>query len=136
MPRDRNVAVATDFQVPAAWAGKRIVLRFDAVHGGAEYWLNGVRLGSSENLFTSVEFDVTRAAKVGGTNHLALGIRVQTASETASFSSDYSRITTWAGSTARCECSPCRRYTFRHCTMKRFWTTPTVMPWCWRSKPR
>ncbi len=89
IPRDQPAAVASDFQIPKSWAGKRIILRFDAIHGGTDYWLNGKHLGYSENLFTPVEFDVTDAARAGGTNHLAMAIKVQTASETASISSDY-----------------------------------------------
>lgn len=89
IPRDQTVAVATDFQVPAGWSGKRIFLRFDAVHSGADYWLNGVHLGYSENLMTPIEFDITDAARPGQSNHLTMGIKVQTPSELASYTSDY-----------------------------------------------
>ncbi len=89
IPRDKAAGVATDFVIPAEWRGKRIILRFDAVHGGAKYWLNGQLLGSSENLYTPVEFDITNAAKPGANNHLAMTITVDTPSELASFSSNY-----------------------------------------------
>ncbi len=89
IPRDKAAGVATDFVIPEAWRGKRILLRFDAVHGGAKYWLNGQLLGNSENLFTPVEFDITSAAKSGASNHLAMAITVDTPSELASFSSNY-----------------------------------------------
>ncbi len=89
VPRDRSVGVATDFDIPASWKGKRIVLRFDAVHGGTDYWLNGHHLGYSENLFTPVEFDITDAALIGKTNHLALTMKVDTPSESLSWSSNY-----------------------------------------------
>jgi len=89
IPRNQPAAVATDFRVPKSWAGKRIILRFEAVHGGTDYWLNGEHLGYSENLFTPVEFDVTDAVRVGAKNHLVLAIKVDTPSETASFSCDY-----------------------------------------------
>ena len=68
VPRDRAVAVAADFEIPKSWADKRIILRFDAVHGGTDYWLNAKHVGYSENLFTPVEFDVTEAVRTAGTN--------------------------------------------------------------------
>jgi hypothetical protein len=89
IPRDQDAAVATRFTIPAAWAGKRIFLRFEAVHGRAHYWLNGQSLGVSENVKTPVEFDVTAAARVGQENHLALSLRLQTTSEKLSYVSDY-----------------------------------------------
>jgi len=89
IPRDATVGVAKTFQVPSAWAGQRVFLRFEAIHGGATYWLNGTRLGSSENLFTPVEFDITDAVKPGETNRLAIAMKVDTPSELASFSSNY-----------------------------------------------
>ncbi|MCX5759556.1 MAG: hypothetical protein NTU83_13840, partial [Candidatus Hydrogenedentes bacterium] len=89
IPRDKTVGVATTFAIPSAWAGKRLFLRFEAIHGGAKYWLNGRSLGSSENLFTPVEFDITDAAKPGETNRLTIAMTVDTPSELASFSSNY-----------------------------------------------
>jgi hypothetical protein len=89
IPRDRAAGVATDFTLPETWRDKRIILRFDAVHGGAKYWLNGYLLGSSENLFTPVEFDITKAVQPSGRNHLAMAITVDTPSELASYSSNY-----------------------------------------------
>ena len=81
IPQDKTVAVAREFTIPAAWAGYRIFLRFDAIHGGTHYWLNGQPLGYSENLFTPVEWEITDAAKVGQTNRLDLEMKVATASE-------------------------------------------------------
>ena len=89
IPRDKAAGVATDFAVPEEWRGKRIILRFDAVHGGAKYWLNGQLLGGSENLFTPVEFDITNTVKPGERNHLAMAVTVDTPSELASYSSNY-----------------------------------------------
>ena len=44
VPQDKPVAVAREFLVPKAWAGNRLMLRFDAVHAGTRYWLNGLRI--------------------------------------------------------------------------------------------
>jgi hypothetical protein len=89
VPRDKPVALATDFLIHKSWRGRRVFVRFDAVHGGADYWLNGKHLGYSENLFTPIEFDATDCIRIGEANHLAVSITVQTPSELASFSSDY-----------------------------------------------
>ena len=75
--------------IPKAWAGDRIILRFDAIHAGTRYWLNGQELGYSENLFTPVEWDITDAARPGQTNRLDLEMKVATVSEALSYSSAY-----------------------------------------------
>jgi len=89
VPLDKTAALGREFTIPAAWAGYRIFLRFDAVHGGTHYWLNGHLLGYSENLFTPVEWEITGTAKAGQTNRLDLEMKVDTASERLSYSSDY-----------------------------------------------
>jgi beta-galactosidase len=55
----------TKFTLPADWKGKRIVLHFGGVNSAAYYWLNGVRLGYSEDSKTPVEFDITGNLKQG-----------------------------------------------------------------------
>ena len=87
--QDQSVAMARSFTVPAAWKGQRVILRFDAIHAGTTYWLNGTRLGYSENLFTPVEWDITSTALPGQTNRLDLLMKVNTLSERLSHSSGY-----------------------------------------------
>lgn len=89
VPKDKPVAVAKEFVLPKTWAGQRIILRFDAVHAGTRYWLNGRELGYSENLFTPVEWDITDAARPGQTNRLDMEMKVATVSEALSYMSDY-----------------------------------------------
>jgi hypothetical protein len=89
IPQDQPVAVAKEFLIPREWTGYRIFLRFDAIHGGTHYWLNGSPLGYSENLFTPVEWEITDASRPGQTNRLDLQMIVATASERLSYSSDY-----------------------------------------------
>lgn len=89
VPQDETAALAKEFTVPAQWAGYRIFLRFDAIHGGTQYWLNGQPLGYSENLFTPVEWEITDAVRVGQTNRLDLEMIVATTSERLSSSSGY-----------------------------------------------
>lgn len=88
-PRDSEVCLQRVFAVPEAWTGKRVFLRFESVHGGAHYQLNGQDLGYRENLFTPIEFDVTEAVHCGQQNTLLMTVTVNTPSELASFSSDY-----------------------------------------------
>jgi beta-mannosidase len=52
--------------------GKRVRLRFDGVDYFADYFLNGERLGESDNLFIPVEFDVTDKLNYGEENTLVV----------------------------------------------------------------
>jgi beta-galactosidase len=69
------------FPIPADWAGKRVKLRFDAVHSKADVWLNGVRAGSHLGSFTPFEVDVTDGAKAGSENTLAVSVRSESLAE-------------------------------------------------------
>ncbi len=89
IPRNQSVALATAFSIPLEWAGRRMILRFDGVHGGARYWINGEELGTSERLFTPIEWDISPWAKPGATNRLDMTLTVDTVSEQFSFSSNY-----------------------------------------------
>jgi hypothetical protein len=86
---NKTVAMAREFHIPSDWAEHRIYLRFDAIHCGTHYWLNGEPLGYSENLFTPVEWEITDAVNVGKVNRLDLEMKVATVSERLSNSSGY-----------------------------------------------
>ncbi|VVT21974.1 Glycosyl hydrolase [Sphingomonas sp. EC-HK361] len=49
----------TEFEAPAAAAGKRQVLTFNGVNYAAEVWLNGARIGAMKGAFIRGKFDVT-----------------------------------------------------------------------------
>jgi beta-galactosidase len=89
IPQEKPIAVTTEFVIPKEWSKHRIILRFDSIHAGTRYWLNGRELGYKENLFTPVEWDITEAARIGSTNRLDLEMKVQTLSEALSVSSSY-----------------------------------------------
>lgn len=89
IPLDQTVAVAREIRIPGNWDGYRIFLRFDSIHAGTNYWLNGDRLGYSENLFTPVEWEITDSVKTGHMNRLDLEMKVDTASERLSNSCYY-----------------------------------------------
>jgi beta-galactosidase len=62
-----------NFTIPGDWKDKRIILHFGGVNSAAYYWLNGVKLGYSEDAKTPVEFDVTGKLK-DGENTLAMEV--------------------------------------------------------------
>lgn len=54
-----------DITVPAAWKGRRVLLKFGAVDYRATVWLNGQKLGDHEGGSTPFAFDVTDLLKDG-----------------------------------------------------------------------
>jgi beta-galactosidase len=69
-----------DLTVPAAWAGRDILLGFDRIATDAEVWLDGTRLGSVA--WPGGELDLTAAVKPGQIQRLRLAVAaVQTAGE-------------------------------------------------------
>lgn len=48
-----------DFELPANWAGRRVVVCFDGVDAGFFLWVNGQRAGYSVNSRNAAEFDIT-----------------------------------------------------------------------------
>ena len=47
------------FDVPASWAGRRVVLTFDGVNSAFYVWVNGRQVGYSEDSRLPAEFDLT-----------------------------------------------------------------------------
>ena len=56
---------ARDVEVPAAWKGRRVLLKFGAVDYRATVWLNGQKLGDHEGGSTPFSFDITDVARDG-----------------------------------------------------------------------
>ena len=66
----------TSFAVPAGWRGRRLVLRFEGVASCCEVWVNGRRVGYSEDSRLPAEFDVTPfVGAQGGRELLAVRVR-------------------------------------------------------------
>ncbi len=53
------------FELPAAWAGRRIVLRFGGVDSAFYVWVNGQRVGFSKDSRLPAEFDITNVVRPG-----------------------------------------------------------------------
>lgn len=62
------------FTVPAAWAGQRILLHFEAVDWECEPFLNGVSLGVHQGGYDPFTFDITSALKGAGPQTLTVRI--------------------------------------------------------------
>jgi beta-galactosidase len=74
-PRNDNPvgSYRTTFVVPAAWEGRRTLLHFAGVDSAFYVWVNGRRVGYSEDSRTPAEFDVTAFIRPGS-NLLAVEV--------------------------------------------------------------
>ena len=63
---DRRLWYRRTFRVPAAWSGKRVWLRFDAVDWDATVTVNGKRAGSHTGGYDPFAFDITDLLAAGG----------------------------------------------------------------------
>ena len=73
---DRNNQVGCyikEFNVPAKWNKDRVILHFGGVYSGFYVWVNGVKVGYSEDSCLPAEFDITDYVK-SGTNKLAVQV--------------------------------------------------------------
>ncbi len=55
----------TNFSVPIDWKGRQVFLNFDGVESAFYLWINGQKVGYSENSYCPAEFDVTNFVKPG-----------------------------------------------------------------------
>lgn len=55
----------TTFSVPSDWNGRQVFLNFDGVESAFYLWINGEKVGYSQNSFCPAEFDVTNYIKPG-----------------------------------------------------------------------
>ena len=53
----------TKFHAPEEMKGRKITLKFEGVDYSCEVWLNGIRLGAHEGMFSEFEFDITRVIR-------------------------------------------------------------------------
>jgi exo-1,4-beta-D-glucosaminidase len=81
MPEDspfrRSWWYRTEFDLPASLAGRSLSLHFDGVNYRANVWMNGERLAAAKDIagaFRRHELDVTKAAKAGSRNAVAVEV--------------------------------------------------------------
>ena len=63
----------TTFQVPAAWDDKLVFINFGGVQSAMYVWINGQKVGYSENSMSPAEFDISRYIRKGE-NKLAVEV--------------------------------------------------------------
>lgn len=73
-PGDAVGLYRREFEVPAAWAERRVFLRFEGVLYGFEFWINGTHAGRFESAFNRSEFDVTDLIDWDNANVLAVRV--------------------------------------------------------------
>lgn len=76
------------FNCPADWQGKRIKIRFDAVHSVCSVSVNGKMIGNHEGGFVPFEFDITDAAAAGD-NLLTVRVKSESIADKVSCISQY-----------------------------------------------
>ena len=62
------------FEVPAAWEGRRVILRFEDVDGLSKVWINGRKAGENDIATLPSEYDVTDLLSFGGANELTMTV--------------------------------------------------------------
>jgi exo-1,4-beta-D-glucosaminidase len=65
------------FEMPAAYKGKTVWLKFDGINYRANIWLNGKQVADSDHVagaWRTYEFNITNAAKPGAENVLAVQV--------------------------------------------------------------
>jgi beta-galactosidase len=63
-----------DFELPAAYRGKRIAVEFDGVMSAADVYVNGKQVGTHKGGYTSFSFDITRFVKWEEPNVIAVRV--------------------------------------------------------------
>jgi beta-galactosidase len=67
IPHEQNYvgSYRRHFALPAGWQGRRVRITFDGVSAGFYLWVNGRKIGYSEDSRGPAEFDITEAVKPG-----------------------------------------------------------------------
>jgi beta-galactosidase/beta-glucuronidase len=63
-----------EFEVPEAWRGKNIFIKFGAVDYYADVFVNSVKVGSHEGGYTPFEFEIQDHIKFGETNTIKVDV--------------------------------------------------------------
>ncbi|MEW5981131.1 MAG: sugar-binding domain-containing protein [Acidobacteriota bacterium] len=72
--QDQRLWYRRTFDVPPAWKGRRIWLRFGAVDWEASVWVNGQHVGTHTGGYDPFAWDITSALKPAGKQTLVLGV--------------------------------------------------------------
>jgi beta-galactosidase len=64
-PNNTVNAYRREFELPADWNGRRVLITFDGVNSFFYLWVNGQKVGMGKDARTPVEFDLTKFVKPG-----------------------------------------------------------------------
>lgn len=73
-PSEREYAYAFELEIPEAWKGHRIFLRFDGVNCRTRVFVDGRPAGEHYGGFVSWDCEITEEAACGGRHWLVLGV--------------------------------------------------------------
>jgi len=62
------------FEVPPAWRGQRVFIRFGAASTAADVFVNGEKVGDHRGAFAAFAVEITRVVKAGSPNLLAVRV--------------------------------------------------------------
>jgi hypothetical protein len=62
------------FDVPEEWAGRRVLLHFEAVMYRCRVWVEGVLVGEHEGGYTPFSVDASAAVRAGGANEILVEV--------------------------------------------------------------
>ncbi|MDR0995278.1 MAG: beta-galactosidase [Tannerella sp.] len=71
---DKELWYKRDFEIPAAWKGKQVLLNFGAVDWKADVFVNDIQVGSHQGGYTPFSFDITPCLKSKGTQKLVVRV--------------------------------------------------------------
>lgn len=74
VPSDTECAYTMTTTVPADFAGKRVMLRFDGVYSYARLWVNGTAVRTHDGGFTTWYADITSLVTPGRKAVVTLGV--------------------------------------------------------------
>ncbi len=72
---EQDWCLSRSFSIERLPAGRRASLLFEGIDTFSSVWLNGTRLGATDNMFREYRFGVTDLVDVGGENRLLIVIR-------------------------------------------------------------
>jgi beta-galactosidase len=75
--------------LPAAFAGRRVYLQFDAASMVADVWVNGTHVGQHRGGFAAFRFDVTSLVHPGGSDVVAVKVSNQGAADLPPLQGDF-----------------------------------------------
>ncbi len=71
---DNRLWYRRSFEVPAKWAGRRVLLHFGAVDWDATVWVNGKEVGNHRGGYDPFSFDITEALKNAGPQEIVASV--------------------------------------------------------------